>query len=381
MKIEDVEVRVVGPAVPRYTWSHDLPEQYMTNTIVRIRTDEGAEGVGGVSNYTSYDFDRYTAETLRHMVPLLLGMDPLQREAIRQRLRARVFPLTPTANAVIDIALWDLLGKVAGLPLYQLLGGARDRIMAYASTPLLQDVPAYLRFADDLVKGGFRAIKFHAWCLPERDLELARAVRKHYPGPEIAFMLDAENNYDRQSALRAAVELEDLGFTWFEAPLPDFDLEGYRELTSRVRIPVLPSGNHIQDLSVLGDALSKHTWRAARTDATVCGGITQARKALALVEAAGMNCELMSWGFTLISAANLHLMLSFPNCTYYEQAVPYEAYEYGMDNVIRTQEDGYVRAPQGPGLGVQVDWKAMKAATIYSFNSSEIRKGSIHVQA
>ncbi len=371
MKIEDVEVRTVGPQVQRYSWSHDLPEQYMTNTLVRIRTDEGVEGLGAVSNYTSFSFDRYTAETLRHLIPLFLGMDPLQREDLWRRMRSRVFPVTPTATAAIDIALWDLLGKVANLPLYQLLGGARSRIPSYASTPMLQDVSEYLKFTERLLAQGFRAIKFHAWCIPDRDLELARAVRQKYPGPEIAFMLDAENNYDRPSALRVAEELEDLGFTWFEAPLPDFDLEGYRELTRRVRIPVLPSGNWIQDLPTLSDALGKRTWRVARTDVTVCGGITPARKAMAVIEAAGMNCELMSWGYTLVSAANLHLMLAFPNCTYYEQAVPYEAYEYGMKDVIRTQADGYVQAPEGPGLGVRVDWEAIEAATIHVIRSGK----------
>ena len=109
-------------------------------------------------------------------------------------------------------------------------------------------------------------------------------------------MLDVENNYDRRSALRVAQELEDLGFGWFEAPFPDFDLEGYIELTRRVDIPILPSGNWIQDLHAFSSALSRHAWTSARTDATMLGGITGARKALALVEAAGMNCEIMSWG-------------------------------------------------------------------------------------
>ncbi len=220
---------------------------------------------------------------------------------------------------------------------------------------------------DDLITQGFRAIKFHTWCVPDRDLELARAVRKEHPGPQVSFMLDVENNYDGQSALRVAEELEGLGFTWFEAPLPDFDIEGYQELTRRVRIPILPSGNWIQDLPAFSSALNRHAWSAARTDVTVLGGFTQARKALALVEAAGINCEIMSWGPTLISAANLHLMLSFPRCTYYEQVVPYEAYEFGMRDVIRTESDGYVQAPAGPGLGVEVDWKSMEAATLLSF--------------
>src|SRR5262249_36184599 len=95
MKIEHVEVRVIAPRVDRYTWSHDLPEQYITVTLVRIRTTDGVEGVAGVANYTSYEHDRYTAETLRHLIPLLPGMDPLLPEAIRLRLRPRVFPIAP----------------------------------------------------------------------------------------------------------------------------------------------------------------------------------------------------------------------------------------------------------------------------------------------
>ncbi|MDP7204042.1 MAG: hypothetical protein QGH11_00625, partial [Pirellulaceae bacterium] len=125
MIIRRVEVRAVGPAVTRYTWSHDIPEQFMTNTIVRIFTDQGLVGTGAVANYTSYDYDRYTAETIRHMIPILLGRNPLDRESIRQALWPRVFPLVPGAIAAIDIALWDLLGKLEDKPIYQLLGGTR----------------------------------------------------------------------------------------------------------------------------------------------------------------------------------------------------------------------------------------------------------------
>ena len=152
MQIERVEVMVVAPKVQRFTWSHDLGEQYMTNTIVRITTKDGHEGVGGVSNYTSYDYDRYTCETLRHLIPGLVGRDAAAREEIWQSLWPRVFPLPPQALSVIDIALWDLRGKAAGLPIHQLLGGAMDRIPSYASTPLLDDVPAYLRFVEEMIE-------------------------------------------------------------------------------------------------------------------------------------------------------------------------------------------------------------------------------------
>lgn len=372
MKIDRVEVLAVAPEVQRFTWSHDLPEQHMTNTLVRIYTDDGVEGVGGVSNYTSYDFDRYTAETMRHMIPALVGKDPLLREQLWSSLWSRVFPLAPGALAAIDLALWDLFGNHAGLPVYQLLGGACDRMPSYASTPLFEDVATYLQFVEQMIDQGFRAIKFHCWCLPEKDRGLVRAVRKAFPDPKITFMLDVENNYDWQSALEMAQELHDLEFAWFEAPLMDYDLEGYRKLTERVDVPIVPSGNWIQDLPAYQHALGSGCWTRARTDVTVCGGFTPARKYMALVESQGMKCEIMSWGNTMVSSANLNLMLGYGLSTYYEQPVPYGPYEYGMHDTIRTGPDGYVEAPKGPGLGYQVDWDAMRAATIHRLDSREI---------
>lgn len=372
MKITDVTVRVVAPPVVRHTWAHDLPEQYMTMTLVTLHTDAGLEGVGCTTSFTAFDFDRTIAETLRPLMPVLVGADPLAREALWLALRPRTLPVAWGARSAIDIALWDILGKAAGLPLYQLLGGARERILSYASTPLLSDVPAYLAFVDELIGQGFRAIKLHAWGLVERDLELCRSVRAAHPERNIAFMFDAEGNYDYPSALAAATELAALGFRWFEAPLPDADLDPYRELTRRVSIPILPAGNWVLDLPLVQEAIATRTWGATRVDAGTCGGITPARKVLALAEAGGMTCELQCWAYTLQQAANLHLMCALPNCTYFEQPVPYDAFEYGVMNVIRTHPDGYVYAPQGPGLGIALDGEAIEAATIFKLESGKL---------
>jgi len=369
MRIERVEVLVVGPESRRYTWSHDLPEQYQSNTLLRVFTDSGIEGVAGVWNAAAYDYDRYTAESLRHMLPRLIGRDPLEREAIRHDLRPRVFPTPPGALALIDIALWDIAGKAAGQPLHRLLGGARERIPAYASTSMLDDVAAYMRLIDDLLGQGFRAVKFHTWCLPEKDLELAREARRCHP--EVAFMLDAENNYDREGALRVAQALEALDFVWFEAPLPDHDLDGYRWLGERAGIPILPSGNWIQDLSLFAKAIELGAWKTTRSDVTILGGITPGQQAMAIAATAGMNCELMSWGYTLASAANLHVMLGAANCSYYEQPLPFETFEYGMLDVLRPDADGYVHGPQAPGLGLRVDWEAMASASVHKLSCDE----------
>ncbi|MFP6768241.1 MAG: mandelate racemase/muconate lactonizing enzyme family protein [Planctomycetaceae bacterium] len=363
MKITRIEVRTVAPQVQRFTWSFDLPEQFMTNTVVRIETDAGVEGVAGVSNYTSYDFDRYTAETVRHLAPVLLGRDPRERDELYYDLRPRVFPLSPGALAVIDVALWDLAGRIQEKPLYELLGATRTSIPSYASTPLMDDVPAYLELIKQRLAMGFTAVKFHCWCLPEKDLALCRAARETFP--DVAFMHDVENNYSHDDALRVAHELAELNFTWFEAPFPDWDLDGYRQLTSQVDVPIIPSGNWLMDLQAFKRALDSDAWTRARTDITCLGGLTPAREALQICEAAGRKCEVLGWGNTLISAANLHLMLSNDCCSYFEQSVPYEPYEYGMLDVIRTNPDGKVTAPDGPGLGVGVDWDAMDAATVH----------------
>ncbi len=369
MKISDVTVRVVAPPVARSTWAYDLPEQYMTMVLVTIRTDEGLEGYGCTTTFTDQDFDRAVGESLRPLLSGLIGADPLAREALWQQLRPRTLPISFGARAAVDIALWDILGKVAGLPLYQILGGMRNRIRSYASTPLLPDMAAYMAYIDDVLAQGFRGIKFHAWGLPDKDLELCRAVRRLHPEADIEFMFDAEGNYDYIGALRTAQELEALGFRWLEAPLPDADLAGYRELTRRVNIQILPAGNWVLELPAIAEAIETKAWGAVRIDAGTSGGLTPARKILNLAEAAGLTTEVQSWSYTLQQAANLHLVCAFPNCTYFEQPVPYEAFEYGAKNFIRTQSDGYVYAPTGPGLGIELDWDALEKATILKLSS------------
>ena len=260
LTIDRISVYAVGPKTERYTWASDMSEQYMTNNIVRIHTRGGLEGIGGAASYTEHAFDRAVAETMRPMLPPLLGASPLDREALWDRLLTRNIPLAPQAQSAIDVALWDLAAKSAGLPLHRMLGSARDRIPAYASTPLLPDAQAYVEFVGDLKRQGFTAVKFHAWCEIDRDLEMCRAVHERFRGSGMQLMLDVEQRYSRVDALRAARELEAMGFRWFEAPLPDIDLEGYRDLRRRVGIPILAAGNWVLDARLI--ELGHRAWAA-----------------------------------------------------------------------------------------------------------------------
>lgn len=363
MRISRVEVLAVAPPVERYRWSDDLPEQFMTNTVVRIEVDTGQFGTGGVWNGTSFEHDRYTAESIRHLAPILIGQDARDIPAIMHLLRPRVWPLPGGALAAINTALWDLAGRDAEQPVYELLGAARHEIHAYASTPMLKDVASYVEFGEQLVAQGYHAIKLHTWCIPEQDVELARVMRHEF-GDRVELMLDAENNYDHESALRVAHTLADLDFCWFEAPLPDHDVVGYRQLNQHCGVTVLPSGNWVQDLDTFRQCVATGTWGAARTDVTMLGSLEATRAACDIAAAVNLNCELFSWGYTLIGAANLHVMLSVSNCQYFEQPVPDGAFDYGMLDVIRPNEQGIVQAPDRPGLGFRVDWDAMLDAAI-----------------
>jgi L-alanine-DL-glutamate epimerase-like enolase superfamily enzyme len=321
LTIDRVRVYAVGPETPRYAWAEGMPEQFMTNNIVRLTTRGGLEGVGAAASFSERGFDRAVAETMRHLVPHLIGATPLEREALWQRMHDLNLPQAPQAHSAIDVALWDLAAKHAGLPLYQMLGGARSRILSYASTPLLPDVASYLDFVKELSDAGFTAIKFHSWCRLDRDLALARAAHERF-GSKLAMMLDVEQRYDRDDALTMARHLDAFGFRWFEAPFVDTDLAGYRALRKRVNIPIIPAGNWVLDPHLIAVGIGMGAWSSVRVDATIAGGITPALKIMALAEANGMTCELQCWGYTLTQATNLHLMLARGNCTYFEQPVP-----------------------------------------------------------
>jgi L-alanine-DL-glutamate epimerase-like enolase superfamily enzyme len=361
--IARIECLAVGPDVPRTTWA-SMDPQFMALNVVRIWDSDGAEGTGAAENYAANRFDLSTYEAIRALAPRILGKEALDREARWLDLQTFVQPAAPGAVAAIDIALWDLAARRAGLPLYRLLGGARTELPAYASTPELPDAAAYLQHVSDLAGLGYRAIKFHAWNVPGRDLEMLRAVHREFGDSGLTFMHDAENRYDRVSGFRVARELEDLGFRWFEAPYVDYDLAAYAELRRRVSVPILPHGLWLSDLREYRHALEHAPWDAVRFDVTSVGGFTQARKIAALAEAFGLPVEPQSWGYSLIQMPNLHLGLSTASTSYFESPVPYEPYEFGVQNPIRPDSAGMVTAPADPGLGLTVDWDRIAAATL-----------------
>lgn len=362
-KIDRVEVAAYGPDIPRTTWA-GMPPQLMALIVVRVWDSDGAEGLGATQTYSGTAFDMTPFESIKALAPRIVGKEALDREARWDDLQTYVMPAAPGAVAAIDIALWDLAGHRAGLPISRLLGGARTTIAAYASTPELERPNSYLPYVGNLLEQSFRAVKFHAWNVPERDLEMLRGVSKEFGSSGVTFMHDAENRYDRRSALRVARELEIMGFRWFEAPFVDYDLAGYAELRRRVSIPIVPHGLWFSELREFRYALHLQPWDAVRFDVAVVGGFTPARKICALAEAYDLPVEPQSWGYTFVQAANLQLGLATRQSSYFELPVPYDAYEFGVENPFRLDKQGLVHLPEAPGLGIAVDWKALDSAVL-----------------
>jgi L-alanine-DL-glutamate epimerase-like enolase superfamily enzyme len=364
LAISRIDVHVVGPNTPRVAWAGDLTPMYQANTIVRLRSQGGLEGIGASFSYTEFDYNCALAEAMRPLLPHVLGKTCLMRGELWQFLYTRRLALALQAMSAIDIALWDMAAKLSGLPLYQLLGGARDKILSYGSTPIYDRPEEYVSLCHELKDQGFTAVKIHPWCEIERDLEIVDQLQHGAGELGLALMWDADGAYSFTEALRMAERLERYDYAWFEAPLPDPDLDGYRELRRRTTVPIINGGNTVIEPLLLNHAIKMGCWTSARIDATNCGGITAARRVMAMAKAQDMTVEVQSWGYTLQQAANLHIMLAHDNCRYFEQAVPYETYEVGSLDVIRTDAEGYVHAPEGPGLGIRVDWDAVESASV-----------------
>jgi len=365
-EIVRVEARALAPDVARFRYTARSDEVVTTTTLVRVTDTDGTTGVGAYDSDSFGDHDRAPIETLRPIVPRLIGLDAEDRDHVAALLTEDgTSPFPPAVRSTIDVALWDLAARRRGEPLRSTLGGPPDatRLPSYASVPLLDDESAYLDSIEQLTAAGFAAVKLHAWGVPERDAALVRSVRAAFP--DLALMHDAEGRYHSDGAELVARVCADAGARWFEAPLPDFDLDGFRRLRRTVPgVPLLAAGDAIWDHRLVADALRDPPWDAVRFDVSFAGGPTAATALMAVAADAGLDVELISYGHTVIQAANLHTALAFGRTTYFEQAVPPEPFEHGVRRPIRTGQDGLVHAPEGPGLGVELDDRAIDDATI-----------------
>ncbi|GGC65289.1 mandelate racemase/muconate lactonizing enzyme family protein [Chelatococcus reniformis] len=358
MKITDVKAHVLKPLDYQFRWKEEWPPRTIEHILLRIATDDGHEGQCITWLMSAGEIE----SALPGLRTLLIGQDPHDVEAISYKLTDGL--KSPNAvSSTVDICLWDILGKHHGVPIYKLLGAARHRIKAYASTVMYETVPEYVDIARECYEQGFRAFKLHAFGVPHKDIEVCRAVHKAF-GDKMDLMLDPVNAYDRLGAFKVGKVLEELDFYWYEAPIADSDLLGLADLTRSFKIPITATESVTEGLRGYPKYLMSHAVDSIRSVGDWIGGISAMRKSAALCEAFNAKYEPHSYGTTLVQAAHLHVMLAIHNCDLFEIPVPQGILDIGMADVIRVERDGYVNAPTKPGLGYDLDWREIEKLTL-----------------
>jgi L-alanine-DL-glutamate epimerase-like enolase superfamily enzyme len=311
--------------------------------VLRICTDAGVEGVALAPRRGSGVLVEDIVD--RVLRAELVGQDPMQREWLWHRMweldRTEELPLP--ILGLSDIALWDLAGRAAGVPTWQLLGGFRTAIPAYASTVTFSSEEEYLDVADQCLELGYPAIKLHAWGDARRDARLCARLREHVGG-DIPLMYDGSAGFDLPDAIYLGKALADADYLWYEEPMREFSITAYQWLARSVQVPLLVAetsdGAHMNSADFIAAGCATFGVRASTQ---LRGGFTGAMRTAHLADAYRLRAEVHG-----PEIPNRHLCMAISNNTYYESLISANPVvrESGVD------ANGMVQAPTGPGVAL-----------------------------
>jgi L-alanine-DL-glutamate epimerase-like enolase superfamily enzyme len=376
-------LRALIPAERRHTSDFGVNDSFNT-CLVEIDTDAGLTGLGeakvGVGNLGNYA----ALVTLIHaeLAPLLIGRDPRDITALWETIyngtrahyvaaHGRTFPIvgrrgiTISALSGIDIALWDLLGKSLGQPVWRLLGGRlRDRIPAYASggwAPV-GGVGKQLR---QYVERGHRAVKMRVGLQDKSVDDSAARVReaREQLGPDVGLMVDAHGTWSVREAQRFARKVADCDLGWLEEPVSPDNVTGQAEVRAATDIPIA-AGETEQTRFAFRDLIEARAVDVLQPDVAIAGGITETLRICALAATHGLTVAPHLWGGAVLFASGLHLAVATPcvNTLEFsrgENPLLHELVEEQFD-----LRDGYVLAPDRPGLGLTLNRDFVRSITV-----------------
>lgn len=391
MKI--VDVKAYPLAAPRPGVSPGKPDHYLPywkelsaagvrsnyySCIVEIKTDEDVIGYGESLVREVPEAHALIVEKL--FKKILLGQDPTPVEDLWEIMfasletRGHFAGYFVEALSGVDIALWDIVGKLRNAPVYKLLGGpTSDKIKAYASSVywhyLAKNAPADVaKEVRKLVEAGHDQIKIKIGmskmgAAKDTDIEVIKAVRGEV-GSDVDIMVDANSAYSLDEAIDLGRSLERYEVLWFEEPLPPYDWEGYVKLAKTLDIQVA-GGESLFSRYTYRDFITKGGLDIVQPDVSRCGGITEFMKIAELCKTSGAKLAphvgLSGLG---TRAAALHVSAALPR----DMFVSYE-YMYKQDNPLVNElsaepiekfSEGYLRLPRDPGLGIKLNTKALK---------------------
>jgi L-alanine-DL-glutamate epimerase-like enolase superfamily enzyme len=366
MKITGVEVRRLEIDASPWYFGTPIPADEPATweyPLVRVITDEGIDGYS--MGYGANGEGRPNAHAISDTYACaLIGRDPLLRESTWQDIRRRnrhLYAHTDTVLGILDVALWDIAGKACGLPIASMLGISRTKIPAYRVGSYYMSTPEMVfEEARRYKHAGFHGCKFNMYAGPAKDIPRLRAAREAV-GDDFYLMHDASSFYSYTDALTVGHVLSDLNYHWFEEPVYDRQLSILRRLSAELRVPVLAS--ETTTLAEKAEFLRTGAVDLMRGDVMNSGGITGLRKALAACELFGYNLEIHTASSPLLDVANLHVACSVTNCELLE--THHEMFRFGLQGMpLDPDADGYVHLPDGPGLGVELDWDWIEDHTV-----------------
>ena len=271
-------------------------------------------------------------------------------------------------TAAAEICMWDLLGKAVNRPVYKILGGTKDKVMAYASSQHLPNVEDYIADALSAKEQGYQGYKIHPGGGQRKSgsaipayvghIEEIKTIRKAV-GDDYVLSHDPVQRYNVFEALKVGRVLDDLNYAWFEDPIPTTDVEGLVELNRALDLP-LHVGEFLFSISDFADYIQRGALDVVRLIADNVGGISGSMRVGMLADAFNLECTPHNWGNPTDLAVHFHLELAMPNAAWFEMPHPATAVDrpYHKDK-FRIDKEGYVLAPTDPGLGYPIDHDAL----------------------
>jgi L-alanine-DL-glutamate epimerase-like enolase superfamily enzyme len=324
---------------------HDFGEA-RGGVVLRVLTNAGITGWGYSSFGMIEGAPRVVQTILEHEIkPVLIGQDPAFPKRIRTDLwRALEYQgvqgITQFAMSVVDIAVWDIIGKAAGLPVYKMLGAVRDRMPAYAMCGWYRqndkDHSQYKKTINETLEMGYRAFKVKVGRFGLDDDAERIEVGRKAAGKDIRIMVDANQVFNRVEALRRGRVYQELGCFWYEEPVVPYDHDGYAELAAALDMRIAGGENEYNKHAFM-DLLMKKGVDVVQPDNRRAGGPTEWMEIAAIAD--GFGVELASHGG---GPVNMNILCAIPNAIYMESG--------GKQNMVK----GEVMAPEAPGMSSEV---------------------------
>ena len=366
-RLKITDIRIVKLRVVRETgkmeaaWNPGTVSMHRIggDSVIEIHTDQGLSGIGPAVDTDALELGKTQ----------LIGKDPFNVEQVAGPLRYYV-GRSPRTISSLEIAMWDLIGKATGQPLYKIWGAAKDRVPAYASMIQLSTPEERVRMAVQLKAQGWKAIKLRAhYQTLKEDVRLVEAVRKAV-GDDMDIMVDANQAqsfgtwqpgvmWDFRRALETARELERLNCYWLEEPRLRYAFDELAELNRLVSLPIA-GGENNRGVHEYRWMLEQNVFDILQPDVMVADGVTGFREIGDLAKAHNKRVIPHHGGGNLGTIAQLHAIASWPHAPWIEilHDPPIAAYTNGfaiMQNPPLVDKEGFLNLPQGPGLGVAIN--------------------------